>query len=843
MNAASAKVPAFCSRALVIVVSLAGAACFAQSRGPEQQPTGAAVASASEPDTEVAQSPESTSISSARNPRQESDEFTESRLGLSLLKNIALDQKAILTSPAHLRLDDANWLLPFAGIAAASLASDSHISRALAHSPALAARSNTFSNSGIAAFGGMAGGLYLLGRITADDHKRETGILSGEAAVDALGAATALQFAFGRERPTIGLGEGEFWQRGTSFPSGNAAAAWAMASVIAHEYPGMFTKLLVYGLATAVSVSRVTGEDHFPTDVFVGSSIGWLVGQHVYRAHHDPELGGGSWQTYSEAHAEDGGRTFKNAGSPYVPLDSWIYPAIDRLIALGYIRSAFQDVRPLTRLECAVLVQEAGENIAAGAAIRGEADQLHAALEKEFQNEFSVLDGEGKEQSIQLESLYAGVTEISGQPLNDSYHFGQTIINNFGRPYEEGFNSYDGFSGYATTGRFVVYVRGEFQHAPSGPAYPLAAREAIASADSNPLLPAAPVPSADQFRLLDTYISANLAGWDVSVGKQSLWWGRGVGGALIVSDNAEPMYMFRMRPMESIVLPWILRFLGPMKGDFLFAKLSGNEFPARPLVHGLKLTAKPTKYFEASLLAMTELGGVGRPLTLGAIFNSFFSTSSSDAYAPSRSPGKRTIGSDFSWALPHLRNDVQFYANGLLPEDNPTNLDMSKSPIYIWQRLAIRTGIYLPRLPHLPKLDFRVEAAYTDPPTARSQFGRYVYYNNFYRDLGTNMGNLIGDWVGREGMGFQAWSTYTFRPRNSIQLAYRHAKVDGDFIPGGETMNDATATMNWQLRPEWSLSASVQYEKWLAPILAPAAQTDVTSSVEIQFTPRRRAAR
>ena len=679
--------------------------------------------------------------------------------------------------------------------------------------------------------------MYLLGKMTHNDHEQEAALLSGEAAVDAVGVTTVLKYSFGRQRPSDGSGEGYFWHGGTSFPSEHSTAAWAVASVMAHEYPSTLSQLFFYGLASAVSLSRVTGKDHFPTDVLVGGAIGWFTGQHVYRAHHDPDLGGGSWETFAEARDESGGRNLKNTGSPYVPLDSWIYPDLDRLIALGYIQSAFQDVRPLTRVECATLVQEAGESIAAAEPVRGEADQIYTTLQKEFQKEFAVLDGEGKEQSIQLESLYTNVTEISGQPLNDSYHFGQTIIDNFGRPYQEGFNTYDGFSAYGTTGRYTIYVRGEYQGAPSGPAFPLAAREAIATADGNPLQPATPVPAASQFRLLDTYISANVDGWDLSVGKQSLWWGRGVGGALMLSDNAEPMYMFRARPIESFELPWIFRWFGPMKTDFFFGKLSGNEFPARPLIHGVKITAKRTRNLEVSFIATSEFGGVGRPLTLGAILNSFVSVSSSDTYPPSRNPGKRTIGADFSYTFPHVRDWLQFYANGLLPEDNPTNLDNSQSPIYIWQRLAIRSGIYMPRLPHLPKLDFRAEAVYTDPPTARSRFGEYIYWNDFYHDLYTNKGNLIGDWVGRQGMGFQGWSTYWFSPQNSVQFAYRHAKVDSDFIPGGETINDGSVKVNWQVRPEWSLSAFVQYEKWFAPILAPVAQTNWTSSVQIQFTP------
>jgi membrane-associated phospholipid phosphatase len=764
------------------------------------------------------------------------DQFTETKLGLSLVRNIALDQKAIWTSPVHLRLADADWIIPFAGITAIALASDTHVARGLTGSPSFVSKSNSFSNYGVGAFGAISGGMFLLGKIKHDDHAQEAGLLSGEAALDAVGATTVLQYAFGRQRPSDGTGQGYFWHGGTSFPSDHSTAAWAVASVMAHEYPGTLSQLFFYGLASAVSISRVTGKDHFPTDVLVGGAIGYFTGQRVFRAHHDPDLGGSSWETFAESR-EYGGRDVKNAGSPYVPLDSWIYPALDRLIALGYVPSAFQDVRPLTRVECAMLVQEAGENIAAAERTLGDADRIFETLQKEFQNESSILDGQGKEQSIRLESLYANVTEINGQPLNDSYHFGQTIIDNFGRPYQEGFNTYDGFSGYATAGRYTFYVRGEYQASPAGPAFPLAAREAIAIADGNPLQPSITVPAASQFRLLDTYISGNFDGWELSVGKQSLWWGRGVGGSLTFSDNAEPIYMVRASSTESFELPSVLRWLGPMKVDFFFGKLSGNEFPARPLIHGVKITAKRTRNLEASFIATSELGGVGRPLTLDAVFNSFFSFKSSDLYPPSRNPGKRTIGADFSYSPPYVRDWLQFYANGLLPEDNPTNLDNSKNPIYIWERLAIRSGIYMPRLPHLPKLDFRAEAVYTDPPTDRSRFGEYIYFNDFYHDLYTNKGNLIGDWVGRQGMGFQGWSTYWFSPKNSVQFEYRHAKVDPDFIPGGETINDGSVKVSWQVRSEWSVSASVQYEKWFAPILAPTAQTNWTSSVQVQFTP------
>ncbi|HWP84041.1 MAG TPA: hypothetical protein VNN17_02535, partial [Terriglobia bacterium] len=62
------------------------------------------------------------------------------------------------------------------------------------------------------------------------------------------------------------------------------------------------------------------------------------------------------------ARAQDYPR-YPAVGSTYVPLDSWVYPAMDRLAGLGYLNSAILGLRPWTRSECARLVEEAGEAI------------------------------------------------------------------------------------------------------------------------------------------------------------------------------------------------------------------------------------------------------------------------------------------------------------------------------------------------------------------------------------------------------------------------------------------------------------------------------------------------
>src|SRR5207245_6205405 len=103
---------------------------------------------------------------------------------------------------------------------------------------------------------------------------------------------------------------------GNSFASEHSALAWSIASVLAHEYPGPFSKLAAYGLASAVTLTRVTSKQHFASDAVVGSALGWYFGRQVYRAHHDPELGGAAWGTFSLG-ADNGRQPPRNMASPY----------------------------------------------------------------------------------------------------------------------------------------------------------------------------------------------------------------------------------------------------------------------------------------------------------------------------------------------------------------------------------------------------------------------------------------------------------------------------------------------------------------------------------------------
>jgi hypothetical protein len=173
---------------------------------------------------------------------------------------------------------------------------------------------------------------------------------------------------------------------------------------------------------------------------------------------------------------------------------------------------------------------------------------------------------------------------------------------------------------------------------------------------------------------------------------------------------------------------------------------------------------------------------------------------------------------------------MTLYADSLATDD--------PSPLAAPRRAGINPGIYFPRIPGAPKLDLRVEAVYTDTP--QSSRGQFIYFDTFYHDLYTNKKNLIGSWIGREGQGWQGWSKYAFNARNSLQFAYRHAKVSSDFISGGGTLNDASVQADFLLGREFGVASRVQYEHWNYPILAAQPQTNISVSVQMTYWPQLR---
>jgi hypothetical protein len=205
-------------------------------------------------------------------------------------KAVLLDQKAIWTSPARLRRKDLIWLAPLAAATGVAIATDHYtMSSVVSQNPSFNSDNVNVSNVLVGGLIATPVALFGVGQFEHDAKARETGLLGGEAMVDGLIVEQAIKLVTWRERPPVDHARGLFYQGGagwnSSFPSAHATLAWTSAAVIAGEYRSPWVQATVYTLATGVSLTRVLGQEHFPTDVLIGSAAGWLIGHYVVRSH------------------------------------------------------------------------------------------------------------------------------------------------------------------------------------------------------------------------------------------------------------------------------------------------------------------------------------------------------------------------------------------------------------------------------------------------------------------------------------------------------------------------------------------------------------------------------
>ena len=740
----------------------------------------------------------------------------------AFIRDLAQDQAHFWSSPLRVQWSDASWLVPMAGVTTGLIETDRGSSWEMARKHR--SSFNQLSNVALAGIGFSTAGMYLIGNHYGNDRQRETGLLSAEAALNALGINEALKYSFRRERPSDGTGGMRFFESGgTAFPSNHSMLAFSMATVITHEYPGPMTKFLAYGGATAIGFARVGAYQHSLSDVFVGSAVGYLIGADVYKRHHDPSV-----DTFGTFVSETEPLSVDQMSSTYIELDSWIYPAVERLAAMGVLQNEFLGQRPWTRLTVSRMLEEVDSsdlNPSASALVQG--------LKKELKREQELSSGEPN-RSISVDEVYSRTQNVSGTPLTDSYHFSQTLSNDFGRPFASGWQQVTGFQARAENGRFSFFVRGEYQHSPQINGYSSSVAQVIANQDNTPLASFPGKSASNVFRLLDTYVSMHLLGEEVSVGKQSYWWGPDDSSALSLSNNAEPFYSLRMKTSVPVHIPLLSKLLGPFDHDAFFGKLSGHQYPGQPFMYGQKVNFHPTENLEIGFSRNAVFAGTGpggSPLTFGNFWKSFSSATSGTTTGGSlvNVEGVRHGSFDFRYRVPYLRNWLTVYADGIVHDDI--------SPIDAPRHAAWMPGIYLSRVPGARKLDLHVEGGSSDI-TARAKGGQYYYWEGVYKDGYQNKGRLLGSWLGREGTGGQAWVTYWFSPESTFRLGYRTLKVSHYFVPQGLSQADVFGKVRYSWQNGLSIEGLMQVERWRAPALADSAKTNVTTQVQLSFRPR-----
>jgi membrane-associated phospholipid phosphatase len=858
--------------AALLLLSI-GRSCFAQDAASEPRAENVlADSSSSLPD---APEPQVTGKSA---PKATGAKADEDITFAGTPRRLLADQKAIWTSPLHLQPSDAIWLAPLAATTGVLIGSDQHTMTSLIDINANdRSKFNTFSNAGVAALGALPASMYLWSLFNDAPQAHETGLLAGEALADSLAVSEVGKLVFRRDRPLVDNAQGDFFNSSASegsFPSIHATAAWSLASVVGDEYPGWVTRTVVYGLAAGVSISRVLAEQHFPSDVLIGSATGWLIGHYVYRAHHNFNLNpfdskalpddfgvprsqktqqtngaalpvSGATQPVPVAHHPP--RLFTEdddpdtIGSTNVPMDSWVYPALERLGAMGFVPGQSSSIRPWTRQECLRQVELAEDQIDMdqynSPGLVSEARRLITDLHTEFETEPNYYE------SFSLESIYGRYGTIAGPALSDSFHFGQTWWNDFGRPLGRGSSGILGYSVRAHHGRFFFYDRQELQHSPGNPAEPPAINQLInvldrISPDSDPVIqPIAERAAYDRQRPIELYGGVAFAGNEISFGKQELYWGPTTMGPLALSSNAEPTYNLRFVSTRPHPFP-LVPSLGTYRFDLVLGKLSGHSYPARPWYNGQKMDLNFGDNLEISFTRWSIFWGVGHPITPHSFKANVFSFNStgdittgnggSGGYGDREDPGDRKSNFDFTYRLPFLRRLVTLYADSY-SDDDPSPIDAPRRAVW-------NPGIYLARLPFLPHMDLRVEAVSSEG-LAHDYGGTHFFINNQYLDGNTNKGFLLGNAIGRDARAVEARSGYWFSARTRVEGGFRQSWGGNLFLPNGGRITDGFVNGSFAINRHWQAQVFTQYERFLIPSYMSGSHHNTSGWFQIAWTP------
>ena len=208
----------------------------------------------------------------------------------TLPANFLTDQKEIWIFPGQLA-KGKHWLptVAIVGVTSALVAADPHTAPYFRTTDTFSGFNRAFSGVNTGAFiAAVPASIYAVGLIRKDSYAQSTALLAAEAFADGFVLDLAFKGITGRKQPLQYAGNGPYTDsffNGTHNPfhsggfySVHAMSAISVAAVIAHRYRNhRWVPFVAYGMAGAISFARVTSSNHFPSDVFFGGAMGFVI--------------------------------------------------------------------------------------------------------------------------------------------------------------------------------------------------------------------------------------------------------------------------------------------------------------------------------------------------------------------------------------------------------------------------------------------------------------------------------------------------------------------------------------------------------------------------------------
>ena len=395
-----------------------------------------------------------------------------------------------------------------------------------------------------------------------------------------------------------------------------------------------------------------------------------------------------------------------------VPLNHWSYAALDKLVSMGFVDSSLLGTKPFSRLEMGRLIGEALEK-------RTEDDEeadgivvsLLKRLRSEFQEELStlgILDGTPVKSFIKpVEDLYFKYVYGDEEP---------DLENQRGDIFAEGSNYRVGFSSRMKFWDHVAfYINPEFRY-----------QEEDGDWD-------------EDVKIVEGYSKLDIMNLEIEVGRDSLWWGPGYHGSMLMSNNAEPFDLVKISNSRPILLPWLFRHMGPFNATLFLTELEDErEIPEAKLT-GMRLNFKPYPLLELGLSRTIMFDGEGRKgLDIGDFWKVFWA---SEENKPGRLNNNQLGSVDFSFRIPRI-NKILPVLSSIIVYGELAGEDEAGG---FFSRTGYLSGLFLGDLFLTGRTDLRMEYANNHVPGHPNLWYSHSVYKSGYtyedRVIGHHMGS------------------------------------------------------------------------------------------------------
>ncbi len=477
--------------------------------------------------------------------------------------------------------------------------------------------------------------------------------------------------------------------------------------------------------------------------------------------------------------------------STNVPLDHWSYDAIDKLIGQGLIDSSMMTTKPVSRFEMARHIAEADEKFQRLDSSNEIVAGILERLKKEFEPELATIGAvDGKpilDFAKPIEDPYIKYVYAKSTP---------DIENIRGDQFDKGSNARIGF---AARGQ-LFDIAGFYLHPeyPSSSAGTSPEAKQIYLSDS---IPANTFRSSEDtgVKLVEGYGKLMLGKFEVELGKDSMWWGPGYHGSMLISNNAEPFTMIKLSTPTPVSLPWIFQAIGPFKLVWFLTQLEEDRPIPRPNLTGVRISFKPHPAVELGLSRVMIFGGEGRPKYS---FGDYLKASTGRNESLSGNKENDQLGGfdaslllPVDWLMP--AKSVKLYTDWA-GEDEAGGLPAKKGHLY---------GIKFFDIFGTGKTDLDIEYANNHVPGNPNVF----YTHSIYRAGYTYNGRVIGHFMGTDSE--DLFFRLTHYLNKDIILGLQYDTQTGNLSSSPQpTIDRIQSDITLFTTKGWQLNAGYRYE-------------------------------